>query len=304
MSIRLHLPVALAVLVGLTPTSGEAQVRASERATVSQTIDGTTITIDYARPRVRGRGEPFGDIVYIGDHRWTPGANWATTITSDKPFRMNGQDVPEGTWSMWIDLEENSWTMILDPEDSLFHTAPPEDSDEQIRFALERREGPFIESLLFWIPETRIDGFDLLLSWGRTQVPLEVEVESTVQTVVAEADGQLLEGAYEWTWIVSDSAADEDTPSTPLPFDVSWEDGHVQAVSVWEGTDEPFHSWIMPLGADWYQLGWVEDGELWELFDFWALQAVRDERGKLLGFDVKAEDDSLVAEIRRRRSAP
>jgi len=31
-----------------------AQVRASERATISQTADGTNVTIDYARPRARG----------------------------------------------------------------------------------------------------------------------------------------------------------------------------------------------------------------------------------------------------------
>ncbi len=33
----------------------QAQIKASERGGVHQTIDGTTITIDYARPRARGR---------------------------------------------------------------------------------------------------------------------------------------------------------------------------------------------------------------------------------------------------------
>src|SRR5512138_77827 len=55
-----------------------AQVRASERGSVSQTVDGTVIEVDYGRPRLKGR-IPFGGIVHWGEV-WTPGANSATTL--------------------------------------------------------------------------------------------------------------------------------------------------------------------------------------------------------------------------------
>ena len=54
-----------------------AQAMASEKGSVIQTVDGTTITIEYYRPVARGR-TPFPDVVHWG-RMWTPGANWATT---------------------------------------------------------------------------------------------------------------------------------------------------------------------------------------------------------------------------------
>ncbi|HUH12758.1 MAG TPA: DUF2911 domain-containing protein [Longimicrobiales bacterium] len=306
MTLRFRALATFGVLSLALPGTGQAQIMASERATVSQTIDGTTIAIDYARPRIRDRGEPFGDIAHIGDHRWTPGANWASMLTSNKPFKLNGHDVPEGTWSLWIDLEEDAWTMILDPTDSIFHTAPPPDSDDQIRFVVEPREGPFIDAMLFWIPEYRIDGFELRLGWGTTEIPFEVEVESTLVTMVAEAQGRPLEGTYLLTWAPPPPGEEGDpqeeenaTPRAPLPFAVSWADDRLNVLSVWEGTDEPFEGMLLPMRGDWYRLGWGVDGELWEVLPGMALQVVRDEAGHAIGFDARAEDHTLLAEIRR-----
>ncbi|MDH5591103.1 MAG: DUF2911 domain-containing protein, partial [Gemmatimonadota bacterium] len=76
-------PSSLAfVALALAVTAGAArgQVRGSERATVSQISDGTTVVIDYGRPHVRGRSPAFPGIVGWG-HVWTPGANSSTTLT-------------------------------------------------------------------------------------------------------------------------------------------------------------------------------------------------------------------------------
>lgn len=290
-----RIPVLAAVLLVTSAAGAHAQVRASERATLSQTIDGTTITIDYARPRIRGRGQAFGDVAKIGDHRWTPGANWASTITSNRPFRLNGHDVPEGTWSMWIDLEPDAWTMILDPADSLFHTNPPKDSDAQIRFDVERREGgPFFESMIFYVPETRLDGFDMRLAWGTTEIPFDVEVESTFQKVVAEEDARPLLGSYAMEIVSPGRSARGSSP----PFDLTWEDGHLLAHSVWPGSNWPMDGWLLPLGEGFYRMGWVQDGELWEIIADYTYEVVRED-GRIAGFDVRGTDDALWARIRR-----
>ncbi len=362
MSKRLSLLFAVLALSLALPALAQAQPVASERASLSQTIDGTTIVIDYARPRIRGRGEPFGDIVYIGDHRWTPGANWATMLTSNKDFTLNGQAIPEGTWSLWIDLEEDGWTLILDPQDSLFHIPPPEDSDEQIRIALEPREGPFMESLIFWIPETRLSGFDLRLGWGTTEIPFEVEVEPTFQTDVVEADALPLVGDYQWTWVPREASGDADHdedaghdehgdeaeghdeetegdehggeegpgdhdeadhdeegegghdgdedaapsgPPPPMEFELAYVGTHLEATASFPGPDGPMTGWLLPLGGsgtDLFQLAWVQDGELWELFTFWIFEVVRDDDGQVVGLDVRNEDDTLAATVRRAGS--
>ncbi len=109
-----------------------AQVRGSERSLVTQTVDGTTISVDYGRPHARGRLPVFGTIVDWG-HLWTPGANWATTFDFSRDVEINGVAVPEGKYSVWMIADPEEWRIFLDPTDSLFHTIRPEISEEQIR---------------------------------------------------------------------------------------------------------------------------------------------------------------------------
>ena len=53
--------VTLLTLVSICAgTRAVAQVKASEPASVSQTVDGTTITVVYSRPQARGRDSLFG----------------------------------------------------------------------------------------------------------------------------------------------------------------------------------------------------------------------------------------------------
>jgi hypothetical protein len=73
----------------------------SEHAVVAQTVAGTTITVEYYRPQARGRDSLLGKVVKWGG-RWTPGANWATTIEVDRDVRLNGEGLfpvvrPAGT---------------------------------------------------------------------------------------------------------------------------------------------------------------------------------------------------------------
>ena len=54
---------------------------------MSQTIDGTTITVEYSRPTARGP-RPLRRPRAVG-HRVDPGANWATTLETDKDIQIN-----------------------------------------------------------------------------------------------------------------------------------------------------------------------------------------------------------------------
>jgi hypothetical protein len=107
---RLGLALGLALLLLLASArQAPAQIRASERGSVSQTLDGTTITVDYSRPTARGR-ELFGALV-PWDVTWTPGANWATTLEANKDIRINGVDVAAGRYSVWMTPRDGSWTL-------------------------------------------------------------------------------------------------------------------------------------------------------------------------------------------------
>ena len=92
-------PVALILVTSRAEPQG--QLVASEAASVSQTVDGTKVTITYSRPRARGRTGLFGTQVKWGS-TWTPGANVATRLDLSKDVTIQGQPVPKGSYSVWF----------------------------------------------------------------------------------------------------------------------------------------------------------------------------------------------------------
>jgi hypothetical protein len=166
-------------LVSLYDTScTEAQVRASEAATVSQTVDGTVITVAYSRPQARGRSSLFGSLVHYGE-TWTPGANWATTLEASKDVQVNGTALAEGKYSVWMIPNAGEWTVIFDRDARRFHTQRPRQSDSQIRVTVRPDSGSHIEVLTWAFPVIRSDGTTLEMRWGTTRVALDISVEPT-----------------------------------------------------------------------------------------------------------------------------
>jgi hypothetical protein len=232
------------------PLAARGQARASERSVFSQTVDGTTVTIDYARPRARGRDPLFGGVVEWGK-TWTPGANQATTLEADEPVTVNGHALEAGTYSVWMVVRESGdWETILDPDAGLFHTQPPEPSDDQVRFAVTPEEGPFMEALTWYAPTYSSAGMTLHMHWGTTVVPIEVEVQPTQRTTVSADEATPIVGTYHIHWVPADGPH-EGEPNEGAPRD--------EASSETRSGDS---------GADPGGGATNEDGTLVEPFDF------------------------------------
>jgi hypothetical protein len=296
---RAGLVLVLSALA-FSPADTAAQYVQSERGSVSQTMEGTTISIDYGRPRIKGRGEPYGDIAWIGDHRWTPGADNAATLSANKPFRLNGHEVPAGGWSMWIDLEPEGFTLVLDPDSVGYHTAPPEDREGQIHIPLETREGPFVETMMFSVPTTRMSGFELVLSWGTTEIPMTIEVERTFAKPIDEEEARSIAGSYAFR--------PSEYTGPPMPFVVTWVDGAVRARTVVFGRENqgafpgPLQYEIdslelVPRGAGIFWEGYVQDGRVFDLEVDVAYEVIRADDGSVERIEARWADDSLLGTI-------
>ena len=170
---------AMMVVAVSSPMS--AQRRSSEHGTVSQRVDGTTITLEYDRPVARGRDPLFGSVVHWGQ-TWTPGANSSTTIEVDKDVRINGNPLPKGKYSVWmIPRETDAWTVIFHKNARLFHTQRPTNgSDEQMRFDVKPEQGSHMETLAWYFPVVGPDATTLRMHWGTTIVAMNVDVSSTM----------------------------------------------------------------------------------------------------------------------------
>src|SRR3954464_6436540 len=80
----------------------------SPACTIKQRVGLTDIEIVYSRPGVKGR-QIFGSVVPYGAV-WRTGANNATKITFSTPVKINGADIPAGSYSLYTIPGETEWT--------------------------------------------------------------------------------------------------------------------------------------------------------------------------------------------------
>lgn len=187
--------VSLAIaLAAAAAEPASAQIRASERGSVSQTIDGTTITIDYARPKARGR-ELFGALV-PWDVVWTPGANWATTLETDEDVRIAGVEVAAGRYSIWMTPREGAWTLTLNDNPDYFHFQKPDPAEGAYNIDFTPKRAEHVEMLTWSFPAVSGDAAVLSMRWGKTETAFDVIVQPTRAVTLAADERAPYVGAY------------------------------------------------------------------------------------------------------------
>jgi hypothetical protein len=277
---------ALAILAA----DAHAQIRASERGTVSQTVDGTTITIDYSRPQVRGRDDLFGGEIPWGK-LWTPGANWATTIAVDHDITINGHELATGTYSVWFEVQQDEWTVILDPEPKRFHLMGPPKSDDQVRFALRPGTGPNVEVMTWSFPAVRPTGATLQMAWADVTATFDLGVASSRDVTVTADFAERFVGTYSFQLMgpLGDGTVE---------FDITYEGDHL--VAYWPSPPAPRlgRFWLAPLGAGMFNAVELEKDEIFDIvtdvvFEFTPLE------GKATMFEFRVLGDELWGSAKR-----
>jgi hypothetical protein len=167
----------------------QAQIRASERGTVSQTVDGTVITVDYGRAQARGRDSLFGKVVTRGEV-WTPGANASTTFQASRDVTVGGKTLPAGKYSMWMVSDPAAeWVLYFHKNAGLFHTQHPKPAEMALAVPVAHTTtGEHVEVLTFDFPRVTTTGAQLRLRWGSTTVPLEIGVPQSSPQVAMTAE--------------------------------------------------------------------------------------------------------------------
>ena len=85
--------------------------RASPPETATGTVAGSTITINYSSPAVKGR-TIWGDLVPY-DKVWRLGANEATIFETSKDIMVGGKKLPAGKYSLYAIPGKDNWTFIF-----------------------------------------------------------------------------------------------------------------------------------------------------------------------------------------------
>jgi hypothetical protein len=112
-----------------------ARPPAAARETVSATLNGKMVAIDYSRPGLNGRKVDELVAKLNPDRVWRAGANEVTTLKTDTDLLIGGKKVPAGKYSVYVYAPPTGdWALILNtdpgvPLKTIFPAAPPDRAD-------------------------------------------------------------------------------------------------------------------------------------------------------------------------------
>ncbi len=154
---------------------------ASQHAVVKQKIGLTEIKIDYHRPGVKGR-QIWGALVPY-DQVWRAGANENTTIYFSKAVKIDGREIPEGTYGLHMVPTESEWTIILSKDNRAWGSFFYNEGNDQMRFKVKPETAAHQEWLLYSFDEVTENSALLSLRWEKLKVPFKVEIDLHNQVI-------------------------------------------------------------------------------------------------------------------------
>ena len=161
--------------------------RNSQKASVSQRIGITDITINYSRPSVNGR-EVWGKLVPYGmnnlgfgtakESPWRAGADENTTINFTDDVTVEGQPLKAGTYGLhMIIYEDNRATIIFSNNSTAWGSFFYEPSKDAIRVDVQTVEVPFTEQLTYNFINVEASSATVILNWEKKQIPFKISVD-------------------------------------------------------------------------------------------------------------------------------
>jgi len=150
--------------------------QASPIASISQRIGLTDVQVSYHRPGAKGR-VVFGSLVPY-DHVWRTGANEATKVSFSTPVKLNGADVPAGTYELFTIPGKDEWTVIVHKNMSQWGAYTYDAKNDVARVKskpVALTNG--IETLSISFNDLRDESATLNIAWEKVRVPVTITVD-------------------------------------------------------------------------------------------------------------------------------
>ncbi|MDA0719273.1 MAG: DUF2911 domain-containing protein [Bacteroidetes bacterium] len=165
---------------------------ASPEQTLTQSVGLSSVTVQYARPSMRGR-TIFGDLVPL-DKLWRTGANKNTLVTFESDATVGGSPLKAGTYALYTVPSKDEWTVYFYTDTENWGLPKPWDENKIAAVYNVKAQSldTSVESFTITIDKVTDSGAHLTLSWENMSVaiPFGFDTESAVmQTIERTMNG-------------------------------------------------------------------------------------------------------------------
>jgi tetratricopeptide (TPR) repeat protein len=161
----------------------------NKKASVSERIGITDVTIHYDRPAVKGReGKIWGQLVQPGYNDlgfgtskaapWRAGANENTTIEFSTDVKIEGQILPAGKYGFFIAYDPNESTIIFSKNNTSWGSFFYNDAEDALRVKIKPASmDNSVERLKYEFLNQTDNSATIALEWEKLMFPFKVETD-------------------------------------------------------------------------------------------------------------------------------
>lgn len=161
----------------------------SQKASVTQRVGTTNITINYSRPSVRAR-EIYGKLVPYGLNNlgfgtskaapWRAGADENTTITFEHAVKINDKSIPAGTYGLHLNIvDASNAKLILSTDKDAWGSYFYEPKNDVFNEYIEVKDIPHVETLTYVFDVVTPTSTTASLKWEKKAFDFKIEVDVT-----------------------------------------------------------------------------------------------------------------------------
>lgn len=208
--------------------------RLSQRASISQRIGITDITIVYHRPQANGR-KIFGAAVPYGPV-WRAGANENTTISFSDEVSVEGHVLPAGTYGLHAIPGADEWTIIFSKNSTSWGSFSYDEKEDALRVKVKPQAGEMQEALAYTFDDVKPDSVAATLRWEKLAVSFRVSVD--VKGIMLRSIKNQLRSTGGFTWAGYNEAVNWCLDNNyNLEEALKWEDISIQSEERFENLE-------------------------------------------------------------------
>jgi hypothetical protein len=218
----------------------------NKKASVSERIGITDVTIHYDRPAVKGReGKIWNNLVQTGfvdmgfgiskASPWRAGANENTTIIFSNDVTVEGKSLRAGTYGFFMAMGNGNATLIFSNNSTSWGSFFYDSTEDALRVTVQTKPlNESVERLKYEFLDETDNSAVIALMWEKLEIPFKVEVDY-VKTQLAMFRNELRsdKGFTPDTWV---QAAQFAAGHDDLEEALKWSDYSINGVFVGQRT--------------------------------------------------------------------